>query len=294
MNCMKKHLNLFNILLLTMFLCIGCEKKGFLDSIVEMYDDGIETVDKAKSIDDVQKCYNDINKKVEEFLQNHLNEIAALDSTATKIEAAKMTFTKACCIKAFSFEGFIKDTNGVVIGVNDAGKVLPLESIEGDDGLVSDAEFDNYDDKNPLGFIDYSYIYMNGNIEYLTVRTSNGVYLYNEEDAEQYYDQYVSHFFFANMIVRRIWYSDASEDTKKYVKDNLYRIVSNLPIDINLYPRDVVDRVNNVYYNYMDKAKNLHLLRRNNGNSIYDYYGPTKLYISRDPDHGGKLVITDL
>ena len=78
------------------------------------------------------------------------------------------------------------------------------------------------------------------------------------------------------------------------MKDNLYRIVSNLPIDINLYPRDVVDRVNNVYYNYMDKAKNLHLLRRNNGNSIYDYYGPTKLHISRDPDHGGKLVITDL
>ena len=121
-----------------------------------MYDDGIETVDKAKSIDDVQKCYNDINKKVEEYLQNHLNEIAALDSTATKIEAAKMAFTKACCIKASSFEGFIKDTNGVVIGVNDAGKVLPLESIEGDDGLVSDADYDNYDDNNPLGFIDYS------------------------------------------------------------------------------------------------------------------------------------------
>ena len=277
-----------------MFLCIGCEKKGFLDSIVEMYDDGIETVDKAKSIDDVQKCYNDINKKVEEFLQNHLNEIAALDSTATKIEAAKMAFTKACCIKASSFEGFIKDTNGVVIGVNDAGKVLPLESIEGDDGLVSDADYDNYDDNNPLGFIDYSYISMNGNIEYITVRTSNGLYLYNEEDAEQYYDHYVTHFFFANMIVRKIWYSDASEDTKKYVRDNLYRIVSDLPIDINLYPKDVVNRVNNVYYNYMDKAKNLHLLRRNNGNSIYDYYGPTKLYLSREPDHGGKLVIYDL
>ena len=58
-----------------MFLCIGCEKKGFLDSIVEMYDDGIETVDKAKSIDDVQKCYNDINKKVEEYLQNHLKNV---------------------------------------------------------------------------------------------------------------------------------------------------------------------------------------------------------------------------
>ena len=61
---MKKTLNVFGILLVTMLLYTGCEKKGVLDSIVEMYDDGIETVDKAKSVDDVQKCYNEINKKV--------------------------------------------------------------------------------------------------------------------------------------------------------------------------------------------------------------------------------------
>ena len=276
-----------------MLFCTGCEKKSLVDSITEMYDDGIETVDKAKSVDDVQRYYNDINKKVEDFKQSHLKEMAVQDSSLAKIEKAKMIFTKACCIKAFSFNGFIQDTNGAFIGVNDAGIVLPLESIEGDDGLVSDAEFDNYDDENPLGFIDYSYICMNGNIEYITVLTSNGEYIYNEEDAEQYYDHYVSHFFFANMIVKGVWYSNASNDTKKYVRDNLYKIVSNLPLDIS-FPRDVMEKVNQVYYKYMNNAKKIHLLRRNNGNSIYDYNGSTKFYLSRDPEHGGKLIIFDL
>jgi hypothetical protein len=103
---MKKFLNLLATLLVTVLLCTGCEKKSIVDSIVEMYDDGIETVDKAKSVDDVQQYYNEINKKVEEFKQSHLKEMAALDSTITKIEEAKMIFTKACCIKASSFEGF--------------------------------------------------------------------------------------------------------------------------------------------------------------------------------------------
>lgn len=293
MKRMKMYVNLFVILLVTTFLCMGCKEKSIVDSIVEIYDDGIEVIEKAKSLDDIQEYYNDINEQVEEYKQSHLKEIAALDSIAIKIEEAEMNFTKACCIKASSFEGFIKDTNGVVIGVNDKGEVLPLECIEGGDGLASEAELDNYDDENPLGFVDYSYICLNGNIEYITVRTSSGVYLYNEEDAEQYYDYYVSHFFWANMIVRRVWYSDASEDTRKYVRDNLYRIVSNLPLDIS-YPREVMERVNEVYYKYMDKAKDLHLLRRDNRNSIYDYYGPTKLYLSRDPDHGGQFIIYDL
>ena len=107
---MKHFLNLFAILLATVILCTGCEKKSIVDTIAEMYDDG--------------------NKKVEEFKQGHLKEMAALDSTFAKIEEAKMTFTKACCIKASSFDGFIKDSNGVVIGINDAGKVSPIESIE--------------------------------------------------------------------------------------------------------------------------------------------------------------------
>ena len=293
MNRIKQSLNLLAILMVAMFFCTGCEKKGVVDSIVEMYDDGIETVDKAKSVDDVQKYYDDINKKVEEYKQSHQREMASLDSTVTKIDKAKMLFTKACCIKAYSFDhGYIKNTEGVTIGGDVVGEVLPLESIEGDDGLAE--EFGNNNDTdNPLGIIDYSYIFLNGNIEYITVLTSNGAYLYNEEDAERYYDYYASHFFWANMIVRRVWYSDASEDTRKYVRDNLYRIVSNLPLDIS-FPRDVMERVNKVYYKYMDKAKNIHLLRRNNGISIYDYHGPTKLYLSRDPDHGGKLVICDL
>lgn len=95
------------------------------------------------------------------------------------------------------------------------------------------------------------------------------------------------------MIVRRVWYSDAMDETKKYVKKHLFEIVSNLPIDINSHPKDVVDKVNNVFFNYLENAKKIYLIHRDNGKSIYGYGGPTKLYLCRDPDHGGKLVIYD-
>ena len=81
MNNLKHFLNLFAIIFVIVLFCTGCEKKSLVDSITEMYDDGIETVDKAKSVDDVQRYYNDINKKVEDFKQSHLKEMAVQDSS---------------------------------------------------------------------------------------------------------------------------------------------------------------------------------------------------------------------
>ena len=59
----------------------------------------------------------------------------------------------------------------------------------------------------------------------------------------------------------------------EHVKKHLFEIVSNLPIDINSHPKDVVDKVNNVFFNYFENAKKLYLIHRDNGKSIYDYGG---------------------
>jgi hypothetical protein len=285
----KKLTLLLATMLITMCICTACGKKNVMDTLNNIYDEGIERVQKAEAIEDVQKIYDEVTKQVNDFKTEHQKELSALDSSAITLQKAEETFVKACCIKLNRKGALLHTENGLSADIDENGNLYCPEDNAGDEG-----NYNSSIPNNPLNIIGYSYIYMNGNIEYITVMTPNGVYLYNEEDAEKYYDDYVSHFFFANMIARRVWYSDAQDGTKEYVKKHLFEIVSNLPLNINSYPRDVMDRVNKVYYDYMDKAKNLHLLRRDNGNSIYSYNGPTKLYVSRDPDHGGKLVICDL
>lgn len=284
---MKQFLNLVAVMMVTMLLCVACGEKNVVKTVEKMYAEGIERVQKAKTYEDVQNIYDEVTKQIKEMKSEHQKELTALDSTASTLQKTEEAFVRTCCIKLKHLNNTLKTEDGF-ISIDENGNFYDPLDFAGDEGNC-----DSVNSDNPLNFIDYSYICLNGNIEYLTVMTPNGVYLYNDEDAEQYYDYYVSHFFFANMIVRRVWYSDASEDTKKYVRDHLYRIVSDLPLDIS-YPKDVMVRVNEVYYKYMDNAKKIYLLRRNNGISIYDYRGSTKLYLSRDPDHRGKLVIYDL
>ena len=100
---------------------------------------------------------------------------------------------------------------------------------------------------NPLNFCGYTPL--NSGI---TVQTPDGDYLYNEKDAEEYYDYYVTSFFFALKIADRLnpsWssYSSTKHETKEYVRNNLFDIVSNLPLD-DSYPNDVVEFVNKIYY----------------------------------------------
>jgi hypothetical protein len=290
---MKKFLNLFATLLVTVLLCTGCEKKNIVDSIAEMYDDGIETVDKAKSVDDVQQYYNDINKKVEDFKQSHLREMAALDSTITKIEEAKMIFTKACCIKASSFEGFIKDTEGVVIGVNDKGEVLPLECIEGDDG------FNENTSNNPLGLTGITPIFKKSGDTWdcmgITVQDSEGDYIYNDEDAEQYYEQYLPLFFIAHKIVPD-W--SRNDSLVNYLTNHLSDIVSNLPLD-DSYPKDIREYVNKKYYDNKDAMSTLCISKREYGSIWCEYYdNPNRrgscFRVKRDKNNNGRLTIATL
>lgn len=301
---MKQFPNLFAILFVAVLLCIGCEKKSIVDSIVEMYDDGIDVVDKAASLDDVQKCYNNINEKVEEFKQSHLREMAALDSTVTKIEDAKMIFTKACCIKAFSFDhGYIKDTEGVTIGVNDAGEVLPLESIEGDDGLASDNyEEGNGSKQNPLGFTTITPVfYKDKNYDNtdcwrchnITVQNTMGDYIYNDGDAERYYEHYLSLFFMAHQIVPT-WSED--EEFVNYLSNHLTDIITNLPLD-DSYPQNIREHVNKRYYDNKDEVSTLHISERGYGYLKCTYYNncnrdePCSFYLQRDKDNNGRFVI---
>lgn len=303
MNRMKQSLNLLAILMVAMFFCTGCEKKGIVDSIVEMYDDGIETVDKAKSVDDVQKYYDDINKKVEEYKQSHLREMASLDSTVTKIDKAKMLFTKACCIKAYSFDhGYIKNTEGVTIGVDIAGEVLPLESIEGDDGLAEEYG-NNNDTDNPLGFTTLTPVYdkyknFEGKdrwgLEYVTVQNSKGDYIYSDEDAELYYAKYLSLFYMAFCISKYV--PQESQDYVYYLKTNLSNIILSLPLD-DSFPENIREYANEVFYNHKDEISTLHISERGYGyvKCAYYYKGNTNslryFCLKRDKENNGRLII---
>lgn len=295
---MKHLLILFSISLVAMLLCTGCKKKNLVDSIVEMYDDGIETVDKANSLDDVQECYNDINHKVEDFKHSHLREIATLDSTVVQIEEAKMIFTKACCIKASSFMGYIKDTNGVVIGVNNDGKVLPLESIEGDDGV------NNNTSTNPLGFTGITPIFQKKEnkdkydpewiCKGITVQDSKGDYIYNDEDAERYYEQYLPLFFMAYEIVDYYYY-DHEVDLVNYLTNNLSNIVSNLPLD-DTHPQNIREYVNKKFYDNKDAMNTLCISKRGYGYIECRYYNQyrgeySSFTIKRDEKNNGRLII---
>ena len=152
---------------------------------------------------------------------------------------------------------------------------------------------------NPLNFCGYTPL--NSGI---TVQTPDGDYLYNEKDAEEYYDYYVTSFFFALKIADRLnpsWssYSSTKHETKEYVRNNLFDIVSNLPLD-DSYPNDVVEFVNKIYYDNKDEAATLGLAERNYGHSeyVYDYYnsffeeyGQGDLDLRRDENNGGRLII---
>lgn len=295
---MENLLKILTTMLVTMLLCIACGEKDVVDVVEKMYDNGIERVQKAESIEDIQQIYDEVTKQVNDFKTEHLKEFAALDSIASSLQKTKETFVKACCIKLETMNSALKTEDGL-IRIDENGSLYDPEELAGDDG-----DGTTYNQNNPLNIIGYTFIsnpdsYL-GN--YIIVQTSNGDCLYNEEDAERYYDYYVSHFFFAARIAsstlncRSYGYLHTEESTREYIKKNLFNIVSNLPLD-NSYPSDVVEKVNEIYYNYKEEAATLHLIKRDYGRSLYGYYAdnnPNKLYHfdlcrCRDTDNGGKL-----
>ena len=294
---MKNLSRMLTTLLVTMLLCIACGEKNVVDAVEKIFDEGIERVQRAESMEEVQRIYNEVIIQVNDFKTEHLKEFAALDSTASSLQKTKETFVKACCIKLKSMNSYLEIEDGV-ISIDENGNLYDPLELEGDEG--NDRA---YNQNNPLNIIGYTHIYnpdrhLNN---YITIQTPDGDYLYSEEDAERYYDSYISQFFFAKKIALHIlyegYYDDGDDESViEYVKKNLFKIVSNLPLDSS-YPSNVVERVNKIYYDNKEEAATLHLIKRDYGKSLYGYYNDNDynklgyLTLSRNTNDGGKLIL---
>lgn len=269
---MKNFPSLLATMLVTVFLCVACGEKSVVDAVEKMYDDGIARVQKAEGINDVQQIYDEVTKQVKNFKNEHLKEFASLDSTANSVQEAEETFIKACCIKLKGMNSTLETEEGL-ISVDENGNFNDSLELAGDEG--------NENQNNPLNIIGYTHICNPGRIpkHFLTVQTSNGDCLYNEEDAEQYYDYYISQFFFAEKIGCRVFVfnNGVKESTIEYVKKNLFDILNHLPLDSS-YPNDVVECVNKVYYDNKEEAATLHLVKRDYGKTVYGYYKDNDMY----------------
>ena len=294
---MKNLSRMLTTLLVTMLLCIACGEKNVVDAVEKIFDEGIERVQRAESIDEVQEIYNEVISQVNDFKTEHLKEFASLDSTASSLQKTKETFVKACCIKLKSMNSSLETEDGF-ISIDENGNLYDALELAGDEG--NDRA---YNQKNPLNIIGYTHIYNPDRHydNYISIQTPDGDYLYSEEDAERYYDSYISQFFFAEKIALHILYEgyyDEGDDESviEYVKKNLFKIVSNLPLDSS-YPSNVVERVNEIYYDNKEEAATLHLIKRDYGKSLYGYYEDNDhnklryVSLSRDTNDGGKLII---
>ena len=294
---MKNLSRMLTTLLVTMLLCIACGEKNVVDAVEKIFDEGIERVQRAESMEEVQRIYNEVIIQVNDFKTEHLKEFAALDSTASSLQKTKETFVKACCIKLKSMNSYLEIEDGV-ISIDENGNLYDPLELAGDEG--NDRA---YNQNNPLNIIGYTHIYKPDRHlnNYITIQTPDGDYLYSEEDAERYYDSYISQFFFAKKIALHIlyegYYDDGDDESViEYVKKNLFKIVSNLPLDSS-YPSNVVERVNEIYYDNKEEAATLHLIKRDYGKSLYGYYNDNDynklgyLTLSRDTNDGGKLIL---
>ncbi len=238
---MKKIMKVTTIILVVLSLCVACGEKNVVKTIEKMYDDGIERVQKAKDAKDVQKIYDDVTQKVKDVKNMHLKEFAELDSTTNTLQKSEETFVKACCIKIRDKGALLKTPEGV-ISIDENGTL-----------------FRSWDSKqnNPLAMdiVDYIPIYeYNKNdkrwyLKEIRLRIPGMDYMYDDEDADLYYDDYAFTFYIAYNIAM-----DAANDDvlRDYIKLNLMDIMSNIPLDAS-YPEKIREYVNKEYYDYKEK-----------------------------------------
>ena len=149
---------------------------------------------------------------------------------------------------------------------------------------------------NPLDIIGFTPIYEHDEkrwyLEYITLQTSNGDYMYDDEEAEAYLDGYVSVFYMALVISSGAIWSDKG-DIREYLKQNLIDVVVNLPLDSS-YPERIREYANEKYYS--NKDGEIHKVSRGYGyvkyacyQKIFDKYVPTYFIASRSKD--GRFIL---
>lgn len=162
---------------------------------------------------------------------------------------------------------------------------------------------DDEDSGNPLGFTtitpEFSYEKNEWNNKYywgsryLTVQTSKGDYLYSDEDAERYYNNYTRLFLMAYILFSKIDYQDA--EIREYLKSNFTIILNNLPLD-DTFPPKIREKVNKLYYDWKDVLGTIEFSQRGYGYIMYKYHDYDNrtgyLTLKRDEEHNGRLIIT--
>lgn len=157
---------------------------------------------------------------------------------------------------------------------------------------------------NPLGFTSLTPIYhkdinpyyrniYNWRCDNVTVQTSEGDYIYNDEDAERYYEHYLALFFIATRIFPN--YTD-DESLVNYITNNISEIITNLPLD-DSYPQNIREYANKIYYDNKDEMNTLHISERGYGYIKCTFYNncnrndPRHFIVKRDDENNGRLVI---
>ena len=144
-----------------------------------------------------------------------------------------------------------------------------------------------YEKKDLLNGTEESYLYSVGDFKGIKVFDTNGEVKYSDEDAEKYYQHYVANFFFAYKIAKATVGMSEYEDAKtiSYLKDNLFDIVCNLPLN-NSYPSYIRETINEIYYDNKDMALNMSLYKRGYGYVEFRYNEKQRFCIYREENSG--------
>lgn len=289
----KKTLKVFTCLLAVMIFFISCGKKNLpskrmADNVEEICSEGAKLVQEASTADGVQESYNSTYGKITLLLSESEEKISETDSV--RIDIALKSFLEVCCKKAREFDSYL-----------DTDKGLYYMDEEGNVKCGDDEPQGYYLDNPTLLFRAYKPIYETYEVDDETryrfvgmkVYDADGEVKYSDENAELFYDYYVSHFFFAYLIALK------GERIAPYLENNLHAIVCNLPLD-DSHPDYVRDLVNKVYYDYIDKLANMRLYKRGYGFVEYafetfnDFYGGHNIRCFKKyrDDNTGSLSLT--
>lgn len=104
--------------------------------------------------------------------------------------------------------------------------------------------------------------------DYITLQTPEGDYMYDDEDADKYYNNMAGWFFITYMLANDAQY-DSNSDIREYLKDHLFDVVTNLPLDSS-YPERIREFANKVYYD--NKDKDIYVEDKGYGYVKYLYY----------------------